>query len=194
MSRPRLVLASASERRLTLLAQLGIKPDAIVAAEIDETMLPKELPAQAAHRLAEAKAGKIAQQMPNDCVLAADTIVACGRRILPATTDEREARKYLQLLSGRRHRVLTSVCLALPGRGIRHKQALTIVKFKRLNAREIDAYIASEEWKEKAGAYAIQGLAGAFVTWMNGSYSNVVGLPLYETSILLRVAGCDGKN
>lgn len=182
------VLASASPRRVQLLAQIGVVPDKIAAADIDETPLKAEQPIAYAGRLAQAKAMAVAAKHPGDVVLAADTVVACGRRILHKTEDVKTARKYLQLLSGRRHRVITAVCVAANGKPV-CKLAETQVRFKRLGGKEIERYIQSDEWKGKAGAYAIQGLAEAFIPWINGSYSNIVGLPLAETSTMLFAAG-----
>lgn len=185
----RLILASASPRRLALLAQVGITPDAVAAAEIDETPEAGELPRQLAARLAAAKAEAVAGQFPDDHVLAADTVVACGRRVLDKAVDDTAARVHLNRLSGRRHRVYGGVCLRAPGGRATARLVVTQVTFKRLEAAEIDAYLATGEWRGKAGAYAIQGLAGGFVKRLNGSYANVVGLPLYETLALLKGAG-----
>lgn len=179
-----LVLASASPRRKDLLAQIGITPDAIAAAELDETPRKGELPRQYAERLASEKARAVAAGCPGAAVLAADTAVACGRRILPKAEDEAAARLCLRLLSGRRHRVYTAVCLLEQGRE-RAVTVMTRVRFARLSAREIDGYIAGGEWQGKAGGYAIQGRAAAFIPWIGGSYSNVAGLPLHETAMLL---------
>ena len=182
----RLVLASASPRRLDLLAQIGVVPDQVDPAELDETPLRTELPARHASRLAEAKARLVAARHPGAYVLAADTVVACGRRILPKAEDERQARACLALLSGRRHRVLGGVCLIGPDGRMARRLVTTAVTFKRVEAAEIDGYIASGEWHGKAGGYAIQGRAAVFVRGLSGSYSNVVGLPLYESYALLR--------
>lgn len=180
-----LVLASASPRRLDLLAQIGLIPDAVVPAELDETPLPQELPAQHARRLAEGKARLVAQQHAGAFVLGADTVVACGRRILGKALTMAEARQALQLLSGRRHRVHSGVALVGPTGKVAVRLVQTNVTFKRLDAAELDDYLASGEWHGKAGGYAIQGLAARFVRQINGSYSNVVGLPLFETASLL---------
>ena len=183
----RLVLASASPRRLELLARIGVTPDAVVPADIDETPLRAELPAHYACRMAAEKAAAVRE--PGALVLAADTVVAAGRRILPKTEDEAEARATLALLSGRRHRVLSAITL-IDGEGkARHRLSTSIVAFKCLEAQEIEAYLASGEWRGKAGAYAIQGRAEALVRWISGSHSGVIGLPLYETRALLRAAG-----
>ena len=189
MSEERLVLASASPRRLDLLAQVGLRPDAVDPAELDETPLPRELPARHAQRLAEAKARTVAARHPGAFVLAADTVVACGRRILPKALTREEALVALRLLSGRRHRVHGGVALATPGGRLASRRVETIVTFKRLTPAEIDGYLASGEWHGKAGGYAIQGLAARFVRYLSGSYSNVVGLPLFETIGLLAGQG-----
>jgi septum formation protein len=183
----RLILASASPRRLDLLARIGVTPDQVRPAEIDETPLKGELPIPYAKRIAAAKAAAIAER--GALVLAADTVVAAGRRILPKTEQEGEARAALRLLSGRRHRVHSAVTLVDAEGRTRHRLSSSIVTFKPLSADEIDAYIASDEWRGKAGGYAIQGRAGALVRALSGSYSGVVGLPLYETRLLLRAAG-----
>ncbi len=183
----RLVLASASPRRVDLLAQIGVTPDVIMPADIDETPLPDEKPREHAARLAAAKAAAVAE--PEAFTLAADTVVGVGRRILPKAEDEATARRCLALLSGRRHRVYGGVTLAPPGGKSLHRLVTTDVRFKRLSADEINGYIASGEWRGKAGGYAIQGRAAAFVAWVGGSYSNVVGLPLFETAALLHGAG-----
>ena len=180
-----MILASASPRRLALLAQLGITPQAVIPADLDESALPSELPAAYVARIAEAKARLVAANHPNMPVLAADTTVAVGRRILQKAETEAEARHFLTLLSGRRHRTLT--CVALMQAGVlRSKTVSTVVQFKRLSAAEIDWYLASGEWQGKAGGYAIQGKAAAFIPFISGSFSNVVGLPLHETAQLLK--------
>jgi len=187
--RPPLVLASASPRRRELLARIGITPDRIVETDIDETPRKGELPRQLAARLAAAKAEAAAAVAPEALVLAADTVVAAGRRILPKAETEEQARACLELLSGRRHHVYTAVVLALPdGRRLR-RLADSIVLFQRLTEAQIADYLASGEWHGKAGGYAIQGRAEAHVRFLAGSYSNVVGLPLYETAQLLRGIG-----
>ncbi|MGZ0188014.1 MAG: Maf family protein [Alphaproteobacteria bacterium] len=189
MNRPHLVLASASPRRVDLLAQIGVTPDVICPADIDEAPLKRELPRVLAARLAAAKATAIKPQFPDSFILAADTVVACGRRALPKTETEAEAALCLDLLSGRAHRVLGAIALALPDGRILDRVVTTAVTFKRLEQRERAAYLASGEWQGKAGGYAIQGLAAALVRQINGSYSNVVGLPLHETTALLQGAG-----
>jgi septum formation protein len=180
-----LVLASASPRRQELLRQIGVTPDLVVPAELDESPQREELPRAYAKRLARAKAMAVAALHPGALVLGADTVVACGRRILPKAEDEATARRCLTLLSGRRHRVLGGVCLIAPGGKSREALVVTILRFKRLTAREIDAYIAGGEWHGKAGGYAIQGHAATFVSFLSGSYSNVVGLPLFEVAAML---------
>ena len=187
---PPLVLASSSPRRLGLLRQIGVEPDEIVAPDVDETPLPRELPRAYAIRLAAAKRAAAAARRGGDAfVLAADTVVACGRRILPKTTDAENVRACLRLLSGRRHRVYTAVALCAPQGREALRVALTMVRFRRLAARDIDDYLASGEWQGKAGGYAIQGRAEGFTLAINGSYSNVVGLPLALTTDLLRGLG-----
>jgi septum formation protein len=189
--KPKLVLASASPRRLMLLGQVGIEPDALRPSSIDETPRKNEMPRSLATRLARAKAEDARDVIANDkdiadaYVLAADTIVAVGRRILAKPRFIEEAMAALQLLSGRSHRVLTAICMLTPDDKVRMKVVDTRVRFKRLSKEEIEAYIASREWRGKAGGYAIQGLAGCFVQKITGSYSNVVGLPLTEVVNLL---------
>lgn len=185
----RLVLASASPRRLDLLARIGIAPDAVIPAEIDETPRKGELPPAYAARMAAEKAAAVAERETDALILAADTVVAAGRRILPKTEDEQAARQSLSLLSGRRHRVLSAVTLIDAAGTARHRLSTTIVAFKRFSEAELDAYIGSGEWRGKAGGYAIQGRAEALVRMISGSHSGVVGLPLYETRALLRAAG-----
>lgn len=186
---PRLVLASASPRRLDLLRQIGIVPDVVDPADIDETPAKDELPAAHVDRLAEAKARAVSARHAGVFILGADTVVACGRRILPKAEDEATARFCLDLLSGRRHRVYGGVALITPGRDMAVRRVVSQVKFKRLSAGELSEYLASGEWRGKAGGYAIQGRAAAFIPWIAGSYSNVVGLPLYETMHLLAGRG-----
>ena len=193
--RPRLVLASASARRLELLQQIGIEPDAMLPADLDETPRKNELPRNLATRLAEEKtraAAAIASRRPElsgAYVIGADTVVSVGRRILPKCEIVAEAAQSLRLLSGRAHRVHTAVCLITPKGRARQKLVETRLRFKRLSAAEIEAYLGSGEWHGKAGGYAIQGLAGAFAQKLIGSYSAVVGLPLYETMSLLSGEG-----
>ena len=189
--RPRLVLASASPRRLALLQQIGIEPDALIPADVDETPNRNELPRTLAARLAstKAQAGRKLAETRDDTkgafVLAADTVVAVGRRILPKCELIDEASSCLRLLSGRAHRVYTGISLITPKGAERRKLVETRLRFKRLSSSEIEAYLASGEWRGKAGGYAIQGLAGAFPVKLVGSYTNVVGLPLYETMSML---------
>ena len=183
----RLLLASASPRRLELLARIGVAPDAVESADIDETARRGERPEDYACRMAAGKAAAAARA--GWLVLAADTVVAAGRRILPKAMEEAEARAALALLSGRRHRVHSAVALTdLSGR-TRYRLSTSLVAFKRLDEAEIAAYVASGEWLGKAGAYAIQGRAEALVRFLSGSHSGVMGLPLYETRALLRGAG-----
>jgi len=189
MATPILVLASASPRRLELLGQIGIVPDMIDPAAIDETPLPRELPAAHVMRLARAKAEAVRPRHPGAFILAADTIVACGRRILGKPADEAAARGFLELLSGRRHRIYCGIAVVGPNGRITARRVVSKVAFKRLSEAEIAAYLATGEWRGKAGGYAIQGRAAVFVSWMAGSYSNVVGLPLYETAQLLSGLG-----
>ena len=184
-----LVLASASPRRKDLLAQVGITPDLIVPADVDETPLRDERPRNLAARLSHTKAAAVAELHPDAFVLAADTVVALGRRILEKPVDEAEARSFLTKLSGRRHSVIGGICVIAPGGGTQHQTIVTKVKFKRLTPRDIDDYITSDEWQGKAGGYAIQGRAGAFVPWISGSYSNVVGLSLSDAVNMLMGAG-----
>lgn len=188
-ARTALILASASPRRVDLLARIGVAPDAIIPAEIDETPLPGELPAAHARRLAAGKAAAVAAIHPGALVLGADTVVAAGRRILPKAEDEATARRCLELLSGRRHRVLSAVTLIDALGRARHRLSVTTVTFKRLTAGEVGAYLRTGEWRGKAGGYAIQGRAEAYVRALAGSHSGVVGLPLYETRALLEAAG-----
>jgi septum formation protein len=195
----RLALASASPRRLALLAQVGLRPDQVIPANIDETPLRDERPRQLALRLAVAKgraaAGRNATattdatSAPDSFVLSADTVVAVGRRILPKAETEAEARACLALLSGRGHDVLTAVAVLAPDGREASRLVESRVTFKRLSHTEVEGYIASGEWKGKAGGYAIQGIAGGFVTDITGSYSAIVGLPLYETVSLLEGLG-----
>lgn len=185
----RLVLASASPRRVELLAQVGIVPDRIAPADIDETPQHREEPGPLAKRLALGKAQAIAPAQGDDWLLAADTVVGLGRRILGKPENAVEARRFLSMLSGRRHRVYGGVTVISPNGKISRRLVVTTVSFKRLEAAEIDSYLDCGEWEGKAGGYAIQGHAGAFIRGINGSYFNVVGLPLYETLSLLRGSG-----
>jgi len=196
MSAPqKLVLASASPRRVELLQQAGIEPDRLIPAEIDETPLKAEHPRSLAKRLARAKAEKALARLKKEggdgdaFLLAADTVVAVGRRILPKAEVTEDASNCLRLLSGRSHRVYTGICLFTPSGKLRHRLVETRVRFKRLSREELESYIASGEWRGKAGGYAIQGFAGTFVVKLVGSYTNVVGLPLHETVSLLAADG-----
>ncbi len=186
---PLLALASASPRRLELLATIGRVPAIILNPEIDERALPGELPRHCALRLAEAKAKTGAGMYPDHVVLAADTIVACGRRHLPKAESADAARYCLELLSGRAHQVATGVALIGPDGVLRTRLSLSRVRFKRLSEAEIEYYLGNGEWRGKAGGYGVQGRAGAFVQHLNGSWSGVVGLPLFETAALLGVYG-----
>ena len=189
--RSKLVLASASPRRLALLNQAGIEPDALRPADVDETPKRGELPRACANRLAHAKAQatlaavKLDDNLHGSYILAADTVVAVGSRILPKAELADEAAQCLRLLSGRNHRVYTAICLVTPHEAFRQRLVETRVRFKRLTEDDLRDYIASDEWRGKAGGYAIQGIAGSFAVKMVGSYTNVVGLPLYETVTLL---------
>jgi septum formation protein len=183
----RLILASASPRRLELLARLGVVPDSVVPADIDETPHKGEIPNLYACRMAMEKGAAVAE--PGSLVLAADTVVAAGRRILPKTESEDEARAAMALLSGRRHRVHSAVAVTDAQGRTRTRLSTSIVAFKRLSTDDIEAYLASAEWRGKAGGYAIQGRAEALVRMLSGSHSGVMGLPLYETRALLRAAG-----
>ena len=189
MGKPTLILASASPRRRELIARLGLTPDAIAPADIDETPAKGELPREYAKRMAREKAEAAASD--DGFVLAGDTVVAAGRRILPKAEDEATARNCLELLSGRRHRVLSAIALRAADGSMRERLSETVVMFKRFSAEEIDAYIASGEWDGKAGGYAIQGIAEGLISRIQGSHSGVVGLPLYETRALLKAAGFD---
>jgi len=184
-----LVLASASPRRLDLLRQIGLIPDLVEPADIDETPRPRELPTALALRLARDKSSVVAARHPGAWVLGADTVVACGRRVLGKAATADDARQCLGLLSGRRHRVHGGVSIVDSDGVQQSRRITTTVSFKRLMVSEIDRYIASNEWRGKAGGYAIQGMAAAFVTSVNGSYFNIVGLPLYETLSLLAGSG-----
>lgn len=188
LERNSLILASASPRRLALLKQVGIVPQQVVAADIDEAPHKGELPEKYAARLAREKANIVAAKYPDNIILAADTVVACGRRIFPKAEDAKTAVTCLRHLSGRRHRVYTAVCIIKNAREY-EETVLTQLKFQRLSDKQIADYIASKEWEGKAGGYGIQGFAESFITWISGSYSNVVGLPLNETMRLLARAG-----
>ena len=189
MASPALILASASPRRRELIGRIGIEPQAIIAADIDETPTKGEQPRAYAIRMAREKA--VAALSPDAFVLAGDTVVACGRRILPKAEDEATARHCLALLSGRRHRVLSAIALRAPDGSLRERLSETIVRFKQLSPAEIDRYIAGGEWSGKAGGYAIQGSAEGLIAWISGSHSGVMGLPLFETRSLLSAAGFD---
>jgi septum formation protein len=195
IGRPKLVLASGSPRRLSLINQAGIEPDSLQPADIDELPRRGEQPRALATRLSRTKA-KVAldainraEELRGAFILSADTVVAVGRRILPKAELLDEAAQCLRLLSGRNHRVFTSVCLVTPKETYRQRLVETRVRFKRLSEQDIEAYLASGEWRGKAGGYAAQGIAGTFIIKLVGSYSNVVGMPLYETMTLLSGEG-----
>ncbi len=183
------MLASASPRRLDLLARIGVVPDRVLPTDVDETPRKVELPRLLAIRLANAKADAAAPLAPGALVLAADTVVGVGRRILPKPEAPDAARSCLDLLSGRRHQVTTAVVLLTPDGRRRQRVVASAVTFQRLTEQQVEAYLASGEWQGKAGGYAIQGRAEAFVRFLSGSHSNVVGLPLFETAQLLRGVG-----
>ena len=185
----RLVLASASPRRLALLKQIGVIPGDVAPADVDETPGRKEPPRRLAMRLAVAKGQAVASRFAGAYILSADTVVATGRRVLPKAETENEARACLSRLSGRSHDVLTGVAVRAPDGRLASRLVESRVTFKRLSDEEVNAYIASTEWLGKAGGYAIQGMAGAFITSMSGSYSAIVGLPLFETAALLEGLG-----
>lgn len=184
-----LVLASSSPRRLDLLRQIGVAPDRIVSPDVDETPLPGETPRALALRLAAAKAAAVAHA--GAVVLAADTVVGCGRRILPKAETAEDARSCMTLLSGRAHRVFTGVAVCAADGAMRVRLGEARVRFKRLSGAEIESYVASGEWRGKAGGYGIQGRAERFAIAISGSYSAIVGLPLFETAALLKAAGVD---
>ena len=191
IGRPKFVLASGSPRRLALVNQAGIEPDALRPADIDEMPRRGELPRACANRLARQKAEaalslvSVDEELKGAYILAADTVVAVGRRILPKAELLDEASQCLRLLSGRNHRVYTGVCLVTPKESFRQRLVETRVRFRRLSEQDMEAYLASGEWRGKAGGYAAQGIAGTFIVKIVGSFSNVVGLPLYETVSLL---------
>jgi septum formation protein len=195
IGRPKLVLASGSPRRLALINQAGIEPEALRPSDLDETPLRGELPRACANRLARAKADaalemvRVDEELKGAYILSADTVVAVGRRILPKAELLDQAGQCLRLLSGRNHRVHSAVCLVTPNESFRQRLVETRVRFKRLSDEDIEAYLASGEWRGKAGGYAVQGIAGSFVVKIVGSYTNVVGLPLYETTTLLAGEG-----
>jgi septum formation protein len=192
IGRPKLVLASGSPRRLQLLSQAGMEPDTLLPVEIDETPERGELPRTLAVRLARDKAlaalprARGTDELKTAYIVAADTVVAVGRRILPKPDLLEDAAACLRLLSGRAHRVYSGICVITPRDAVRTRLVETRVRFKRLSTEDLDSYLASGEWRGKAGGYAIQGIAGAFVVKLVGSYTNVVGLPLYETVALLQ--------
>ena len=189
MSAPRLILGSGSPRRLDLLAQLGLVPDAVRPPDVDETPRPGEAPRAYCERIAAAKLAAV-EAGPDDVVLCADTTVGVGRRILGKAEDATEAARFLGLMSGRRHKVVTAIGVRRGERSWRRTQ-VSSVKMKRLSREEVDGYLATGDWRGKAGAYAIQGPAAAFVSWIEGSHSGIMGLPLHETANLLRAAGLE---
>jgi septum formation protein len=195
IGRPKFILASGSPRRLGLINQAGIEPDALRPADIDETPIKGELPRACANRLARLKAEaalslvSVDEELKGAYILAADTVVAVGRRILPKAELLDEASQCLRLLSGRNHRVYTGVCLVTPKESFRQRLVETRVRFRRLSEQDMEAYLASGEWRGKAGGYAAQGIAGTFIVKVVGSYSNIVGLPLYETVSMLTGEG-----
>ncbi|MCU7611558.1 Maf family nucleotide pyrophosphatase [Anaplasma capra] len=180
-----LVLASSSKYRLGLLGQLGVIPGEVVPPDVDEGILKGELPRQYCIRMARDKTAKVAALRSGRFVLGADTVAYCGRRVLFKTEDKDRAMEYLEMLSGRRHRVCTAVCLYAPGGLVHERSVVSVVKFKSMSKSEMDFYVDSGQWKGKAGGYGIQGLAGALISWIQGSYSSIVGLPLHETYCLL---------
>lgn len=188
-----LILASASPRRLDLLKQIHITPDQVFPADINEDVLPRELPRDYVRRIAIAKARKVHEVNAGGYILAADTTVCCGRRILPKAEDKKTAIECLEMLSGRRHRVLGGIALITPQDKTHYKLSETIVQFKRLSQQDIDLYLSSNEWHGKAGGYAIQGLAASYIKFIRGSYSNVVGLDLHLTANLLKGASHGGN-
>ena len=192
MQKPLFILASSSPRRLALLKDIGITPDKVLPADIDETAKPGELPRQLAARLAREKLAVVMKNNPGPYILAADTVVACGRRILPKAETPHEVRDCLKLLSGRRHHVFTGVALASPMGKVTERVADSTVTFRQMVQRDIDAYVESGEGVGKAGGYAIQGRAAAYIRFISGSYSNIVGLPLYDVGQMLNNAGFTG--
>ena len=180
-----LVLASSSEYRLGLLEQIGISPGAVVSPDIDESVNRGEMPRSYAERIAREKVVKVFALRTGEFILGADTVAYCGRRIMLKTDDRDQVLEYLRMISGRRHRVCTAVCLCTPMGDLHTRSVVSTVKFKRLSDDEIDYYAASDEWKGKAGGYSIQGFASTLISWIQGSYSSVVGLPLHETYCLL---------
>jgi septum formation protein len=195
VGRTKLILASGSPRRLSLINQVGITPDHLLPADIDELPLKGELPRACANRLARVKAETALahvrrdEELKGSYILAADTVVAVGRRILPKAELVDDANQCLRLLSGRNHKVYTAICLVTPKEGFRQRMVETRVRFKRLSEEDLDTYLASGQWRGKAGGYAAQGIAGSFIVKLVGSYTNVVGLPLYETVTLLAGEG-----
>ncbi len=190
-TRPRLILGSASPRRLEILRQIGIDPDEVRPADIDETPLPGEVPRAYCRRVTADKARAVLRQT-GEVVLTADTTVAVGRRILGKPADAAEAGSFLRLLSGRRHRVITAVTVISDG-GARSRDVVSAVRLAQLGEDDIDRYLATGDWQGKAGGYAIQGPAGAFIPWISGSYTAIMGLPVHETARLLAAVGIRGQ-
>lgn len=184
-----LILASSSKQRLDLLNQINVSPGLIVSPDIDESLNKKELPKQYSIRMAQGKVHAVRKSYSDYFILSADTVVSCGRRVLPKTETKQEAEKCMRLLSGRRHRVYTTVCLLTPNDSVHVKSTMTIVKFKRLTEQEISNYLLSNQWNGKAGGCDLQGTAGMFILWLRGSYFSAIGLPLYETYCLLNQYG-----
>lgn len=180
-----LILASSSKQRLDLLNQINVFPQLIISPNIDESLKKKELPKQYSIRMAQSKACEVRKSYPNYFILSADTVVSCGRRILPKAETKQEAEKCIRLLSGRRHRVYTTICLLTPDDNKHIKSTMTIIKFKRLTEQEISNYLLSNQWNGKAGGCDLQGIAGMFILWLQGSYFSATGLPIYETYCLL---------
>lgn len=179
------ILASSSKQRLDLLNQINVFPQLIISPSVDELPNKKELPKQYSIRMAQNKVYEVRKSYPNYFILSADTVVACGRRILPKTETKQEAEECIRLLSGRRHRVYTTICLLTPNDNIHVKSTMTVIKFKRLTEQEINNYLQSSQWNGKAGGCNLQGVAGMFILWLRGSYFSAIGLPLYETYYLL---------
>lgn len=189
----KLILASSSPQRINLLKQVAIIPEKIIPADIDETPKKRELPRDYVKRIAIEKAEKVFANNKEHFVLAADTIASLGTRIIGKAENESEARKFVKLISGRRHKVLSGVCVISPDGKKRIKIVTTTVKFRMMTSEEIENYLSTNEWVGKSGCFAIQGRAGEFIEWINGSFSNVIGLPLYETCQMLKSAGCIKK-
>ncbi|WP_339048411.1 Maf family nucleotide pyrophosphatase [Candidatus Mesenet endosymbiont of Phosphuga atrata] len=184
-----LILASSSKQRLDLLNQINVSPGLIVSPDIDESLNKKALPKQYSIRMAQSKVHAVRKSYSDYFILSADTVVSCGRRVLPKTETKQEAEKCIRLLSGRRHRVYTTICLLTPNDSVHVKSTMTIIKFKRLTEQEISNYLLSSQWNGKAGGCNLQGITGMFILWLRGSYFSAIGLPLYETYCLLSQYG-----